>query len=95
MHEIAHDSSQPRNSEFLASLNDAPYMTQEDQAAVPSVAQPPSSNHIGGLPINDTSSSQVNHEPSSAKEKGKEREKITTSTGNSAGHSVPGSPINK
>ncbi|GAA5953252.1 hypothetical protein JCM3765_007453 [Sporobolomyces pararoseus] len=81
-------------SEFLASLNDAPYMTQDDQTAIPPVSQPASSSHIGGLPINDTSS-QVNHEPNPAKEKGKEREKITTSTGNSAGHSVPGSPINK
>lgn len=86
-------------SEFLASLHDGPYVTQDDQSA-PSVSQAPASSHIGGLPINDTSSATPNSaiEATSApatKDKGKEREKVTTSTGNSAGHSVPGSPINK
>jgi len=77
-------------------------MTHDESPAPATVAQvpPASAERIGGLPINDTSSSSVNpsNEPTPAtvlNDKGKGREKITTSTGNSAGHSVPGSPINK
>lgn len=111
-------------SEFLASLNDTPYLPQEDSPATgpsapphpPAPARTTSSssnqpqNEIGGLPINqvETGGSNPTAEvpnltintttttttSSGGKEKGKEREKVT-STGNSAGHSVPGSPINK
>ncbi|GAA6014164.1 hypothetical protein JCM11491_004125 [Sporobolomyces phaffii] len=100
-------------SEFLASLNDAPYLTHDESPAATAAAAAAtgSSDHIGGLPINQVETTPhgsatahpLNHATDAStvgKDKGKEREKVTvvtttTSTGNSAGHSVPGSPINK
>jgi len=76
-------------SEFLASLNDAPYLPHNDS---PAPIASSSSNQIGGLPINnlETASVAPSTENVSGTGKEKEKEKIT-----STGPSVPGSPINK
>ncbi|GAA6064516.1 hypothetical protein JCM10212_003120 [Sporobolomyces blumeae] len=86
-------------SEFLQSLNDAPYTNSNETPDPTPIAStstnPTETNQIGGLPINqhqdDPSSFVTGAEANgSGKEKEKEKEKVT-----STGPSVPGSPINK
>ncbi|GAA5935930.1 uncharacterized protein JCM15063_001852 [Sporobolomyces koalae] len=103
-------------SEFLASLNDTPFLPQVGEPALvahPIVSNSASStsaaspNQIGGLPINNVEthssvsatrptndSGSNNTTATTSNGKDKERDKIA-SAGHSAGHSVPGSPINK